>query len=80
MLPATGFSIKPLKVKLLAGEQKATKYIYIYMYIYIYIHIFVGRRNVTQSLSFFVPQMWAKDGLVLKGNVRTKRSHFQGLP
>ena len=25
-MPTNGFSIKPLKVKLLAGEQKATKY------------------------------------------------------
>ena len=30
-LPTNGFSIKPLKVKLLAGEQNATEYIYIYI-------------------------------------------------
>ena len=31
-MPTNGFATKPLKVKLLAGEQKATEYIYIYIY------------------------------------------------
>ena len=33
MLPTNGFSITPLKVKLLAGEQKATEYRFSYLYL-----------------------------------------------